>query len=76
MGLFVVRYNNPDNVQHQYWNFMDETHPSHDVNAPNILKDGIKSIYRELDKAVGIIYSNINKENTTFIIMSDHGGAN
>ena len=74
--LFVVRYNNPDNVQHQYWNFMDETHPSHDVNAPNILKDGIKSIYRELDKAVGIIYSNINKENTTFIIMSDHGGAN
>lgn len=71
--FFAVRFNSPDNVQHQFWRFMDKHHPLYKENSPLALKNAIKSVYKELDNVVGRIYKNIDKENTTLLVMSDHG---
>ena len=70
--LFVVRFNSPDNVQHQFWKFMDETHPYHDPKSPDILKNAIHTLYEELDRVTASIIKNL-PEQCTMIIVSDHG---
>jgi predicted AlkP superfamily phosphohydrolase/phosphomutase len=71
--FFAVRFNSPDNVQHQFWKFMDKNHPLYKDGCSPILKNAIKTVYKELDNVVGRIYENINKEDTALLIMSDHG---
>jgi predicted AlkP superfamily phosphohydrolase/phosphomutase len=71
--LFSVRFNAPDNVQHQFWKFMDKNHPLHREDSPALLKSAIRSVYKELDKVVGRIHEELEKEKTALIIMSDHG---
>jgi predicted AlkP superfamily phosphohydrolase/phosphomutase len=70
--LFAVRFNSPDNVQHQFWRFMDERHPDYDPRSPEPLKTAIYTIYEELDRVIGSI-ERILPEDCTMIIMSDHG---
>jgi len=70
--LFTVRFNSPDNVQHQFWKFFDKTHPYHDPNSPEELKAAIPTIYEELDRVTASITSRL-PEDCTLIIMSDHG---
>jgi len=71
--FFAVRFNSPDNVQHQFWSYMDENHPEHRPDSSPILKNAIKSIYQELDHVLYRICEHIDEDNTTLIIMSDHG---
>lgn len=71
--FFAVRFNSPDNVQHQFWKYMDEKHPEYKKDSPYILKNAIKSVYQELDEVVKIICDNIDWNDTTLLIMSDHG---
>jgi predicted AlkP superfamily phosphohydrolase/phosphomutase len=71
-NLFAVRFNSPDNVQHQFWKFMDKNHPYYDPNSPYILKKAIYTIYEELDRVTASIINNLSAE-CTLIIMSDHG---
>lgn len=71
--MFAVRFNSPDNVQHQYWAYMDENHPEYNPRADQRLKDAIFGVYRKLDDVVGEIYSHMESANTNLIIMSDHG---
>jgi len=68
----AVRFNSPDNVQHQYWKFMDESHPEHDPRSAKELKEAIGSIYRELDGVVGRMRTAVGPEGT-LLVMSDHG---
>ncbi len=70
--LFAVRFNSPDNVQHQFWRFMDPTHPYHEPDSPKELKTAVFSIYRELDRVTASIMDHLDT-NSTLIIMSDHG---
>ncbi len=71
--FFAVRFNSPDNVQHQFWRYMDENHPEHKKDSHPVLKNAIKSVYRELDRVVKTICDNIDWNDTALIIMSDHG---
>jgi len=71
--LFAVRFNSPDNVQHQYWAYMDETHPEHNRSADARLKNAIFEVYRTLDLVVGEINDRLDSIGSTLIIMSDHG---
>jgi predicted AlkP superfamily phosphohydrolase/phosphomutase len=70
--LFAVRFNSPDNVQHQFWKFMDERHPLYDPKSPKVLKDAIFTIYDELDRVAASIMSQL-PEDCTLMVMSDHG---
>lgn len=71
--LFAVRFNSPDNVQHQYWAYMDEDHPEHNRGADARLKNAILDVYRKLDRVVEEIHTRLKSMNSTLIIMSDHG---
>jgi predicted AlkP superfamily phosphohydrolase/phosphomutase len=70
--IFAVRFNSPDNVQHQFWRFMDASHPYHDPNDPDDLKNAILRIYEELDKVTASILEKLPPE-CTLLVMSDHG---
>lgn len=70
--LFVVRFNSPDNVQHQYWKFMDKTHPLYDEKCPDELKQAVYTVYDALDEAAAAIIEKLPKD-CTLMIMSDHG---
>jgi predicted AlkP superfamily phosphohydrolase/phosphomutase len=70
--LFAVRFNSPDNVQHQFWKFMDENHPFYEPESPPELKNAIYNIYEELDRVAASIVAKL-PEDCALIIMSDHG---
>lgn len=70
--LFVVKFNNPDTVQHHFWKYMDPTHPYHDPSCDDRLKNAISTVYKRLDSVLGSIMSKLD-EDTTIIVMSDHG---
>lgn len=71
--LFAVRFNSPDNVQHQYWAYMDKGHPEHDAKTDAKLRMAIFDVYRKLDAIVGEICKGLDLNSSTLIIMSDHG---
>lgn len=71
--LFVVKFNNPDNVQHHFWKYMDTTHPDYDPACDEKFKQVIFSVYRRLDNLLASIIDKLD-DNTTLIVMSDHGG--
>ncbi len=69
--LAVVVYVETDRVCHPFWKFMDNKHPAHRVDGEKY-KKAILSIYQKIDKAIGELISETD-ENTTVILMSDHG---
>ena len=70
--FFMVVFMMTDIVQHFFWKYMDKTHPAHDPAEPEKYKNAIFNSYKLLDDIIGNILSEID-ENTTVIIMSDHG---
>jgi predicted AlkP superfamily phosphohydrolase/phosphomutase len=70
--IFIVKFNNPDIVQHHFWKYMDPDHPEYDPNNRDDLKQAIFSVYRKLDEIALSFMSNLDND-TTFMVMSDHG---
>jgi len=62
--FFMLKFDNPDQVQHYFWRYLDK--------AESKFKDAIYSIYRHLDTTVGRLMEHVD-ENTITIILSDHG---
>ena len=71
-GLFFFYYSSTDLGTHIFWHLRDENHPVYDPETREKLGDVIEEIYREMDIIVGKVMRQLD-ENTTFIIMSDHG---
>jgi predicted AlkP superfamily phosphohydrolase/phosphomutase len=71
--LFIVKFNNPDIVQHHFWKYMDPRHPEYDGESGQDLKDAIPTVYKRLDAVASSLMKKLDKE-TTFMVMSDHGG--
>ncbi len=70
--LFIVKFNNPDIVQHHFWKYMDPAHPDHDPSSREEFRHAIFSVYRKLDDVASSIMEKLGK-NCTFVVMSDHG---
>jgi predicted AlkP superfamily phosphohydrolase/phosphomutase len=60
----VVKFDNPDQVQHYYWKHLE------DENSK--FKDAILDVYIHLDDMIGRL-TQYADENTAVIIVSDHG---
>lgn len=63
-----------DSAQHYFWHHMDETHPRHDRRKSAQYRDAIKEVYQKVDAAIGDFLS-VLPEDTTILIVSDHGTA-
>lgn len=59
-----------DRIQHAFWKFMDPDH--HLYQKGNRYEDAIMDYYKDVDKKIGELLSNIDK-NTIVLVASDHG---
>ncbi|MFH1743004.1 MAG: alkaline phosphatase family protein, partial [bacterium] len=69
-GLLFFYFSSLDQGSHMLWRYMDRNHPAFEDDEK--LADGIKTLYREMDGALGRVLNAID-EDTILIVMSDHG---
>jgi len=72
-GFLFFYFNEPDQTCHMIWRNMDTSSPTH-ADADPDHADHIARIYENLDEALGRALEHVDDE-TTFILMSDHGFA-
>ena len=73
-GLLFYYFGHLDMVSHVMWRAMDRDHPAHDSIADGPYRNVIEDLYVEADEIVGETMERIGN-NTTLIVMSDHGFA-
>ena len=71
-GFLFYYFGNLDQVSHMLWDTLDPDHPAYDAETDAGFADVIESIYEELDGVVGYTLDRID-DDTTLIVMSDHG---
>jgi predicted AlkP superfamily phosphohydrolase/phosphomutase len=69
-GLLFFYFSSVDQRSHMLWRYMDKQHPYFETEE--ILMNGIREIYGELDVAIGKALERIDGDDT-LIVMSDHG---
>jgi len=69
-GLFFFYFGTLDVVQHMFWRYLDPQHPKYEKSP--LYQDVIYSYYEKIDRIVGKVLSNLDKD-ITLIILSDHG---
>jgi predicted AlkP superfamily phosphohydrolase/phosphomutase len=71
-GFLFFYFTSVDQNSHMLWRYMDPDHPSFEEDE--LLRGGLETIYRELDEVVGRALQTVD-DDTTFVVMSDHGFA-
>ncbi len=72
-GFFIMVIGATDRAHHDWWKFIDPKHPAYDPQEAAIYGDYILEVYKAADACIGKFLEVINDE-TTVIVMSDHGG--
>jgi predicted AlkP superfamily phosphohydrolase/phosphomutase len=62
-----------ENVQHYFWQFMDDTHFLHDPAAKSKFGNAIRDVYFRLDATLGKFLEYAGP-NTSVFVVSDHDG--
>jgi predicted AlkP superfamily phosphohydrolase/phosphomutase len=70
--FFSVLFSATDIAQHCFWSFMDPSHPLHNRDDAEEFGDTILETYRHIDQVLGKIRDRL-PDDTTLILMSDHG---
>jgi predicted AlkP superfamily phosphohydrolase/phosphomutase len=73
-GLLFYYFGNLDQISHMMWGHTDPSHPAYDVERDEPYADVVPSLYRTADQVIGHALEAID-ENTTLVVMSDHGFA-
>jgi len=71
-GLLFYYFSGIDQISHMFWRYMDPEHPGYEADQD--LKDGIRTMYQQMDEVVAEILKKLD-DDTTLIILSDHGFA-
>lgn len=71
-GLCICVFDASDRIQHMFWRYIDDKHPSPKENAE--FKNAIPEMYQKMDELVGKTMQKV-RPNDAFIILSDHGFA-
>jgi predicted AlkP superfamily phosphohydrolase/phosphomutase len=69
-GMTFFYFSSVDQGCHMIWHFADGQHPMFEHDE--MLRDGMRTLYEEIDEVVGHAMESID-DDTTLIIMSDHG---
>jgi predicted AlkP superfamily phosphohydrolase/phosphomutase len=72
MDFFMVHFYGTDRIQHEFWHLMDPTHPFFDKKLHEKYHESIMGYFTELDSTLAELWE-CRDEETTFLIMSDHG---
>ena len=69
-GLLFFYFSSLDQGCHMFWRYTDKIHPAYDPSEG--LQDSIRTIYQQMDETLGKAMAAVD-DDTTLIIMSDHG---
>ncbi len=72
-GLFIMVVGATDRAHHDWWKFIDPSHPAYEPEEARLYGHLIQETYRVADECIGKFLEAID-DDTTVIIMSDHGG--
>jgi predicted AlkP superfamily phosphohydrolase/phosphomutase len=70
--LFVYVFETTDNLQHEVWHLLDETHPRHDADLAAAVMPHILEFYETVDRLLGEMIALV-PDDTLVVVMSDHG---
>ncbi len=70
--LFMIVFESTDRVQHNFWKYIDESHPEYTPEGHSKYGDVIFQTYADIDAKLGVLLDHIS-DDTCVIIMSDHG---
>lgn len=71
-GLLFFYFSSVDQGSHMLYHYADPDHPLYEED--DLLRDGIGTLYEEMDEALGRVLEVVDDE-TTLMVMSDHGFA-
>ena len=71
-GLLFFYFGSVDQGSHVLYHYADTEHPLHEPDE--LLENGIRTLYEEMDEALVRVLESVD-EDTTLIVMSDHGFA-
>ncbi|MCX6639835.1 MAG: alkaline phosphatase family protein [bacterium] len=71
--LFIGVFTDTDRSAHMFYRYLDPEHPLYDPVKAAQYGDIIESTYRHMDRFVGEIMDKYLDDQTTLIVMSDHG---
>jgi predicted AlkP superfamily phosphohydrolase/phosphomutase len=69
--FFVMVEMGPDRLNHGIWSFIDPDHPRHEPNNPYM--ESLREYYRYLDGKIGELLAKYADDETTVLVVSDHG---
>ncbi len=72
-GLFIMVIGATDRAHHDWWKFIDSKHPAYDAGEAALYGNYILEVYQAADACIGKFLEVVDDE-TTVIVMSDHGG--
>ena len=73
-GLLFFYFSSVDQGSHMLYHYADAEHPMYEPDE--FLRHGIRTLYEEMDEALGRVLEVVDAdEDTTLIVMSDHGFA-
>ncbi len=69
-GVCVGVFDASDRIQHMFWRYMDDAHPSprEDASFASVIPD----MYKKMDELVGRVKAKLRPDDV-FIVLSDHG---
>jgi len=70
--FMMVHFQASDVLQHAFWKFVDPTHPRHDPRAAARFAPAMRRVFERMDGFIGRMLERLD-DDTTVIVMSDHG---
>ena len=70
--LFLYVLETTDNLQHEVWHLLDESHPRHDPKTAAQILPSILDYYESVDRLLGQMVALV-PEDALIVVLSDHG---
>ena len=70
--LFTCTYGETHCVGHQFWHFLDDQHPWHPENPPEVFRNAISAVYQRIDDGIGRLISAAGPD-ATVVVVASHG---
>lgn len=71
-GFLYCLFDTPDRIQHMFWRFREQDHPTNKGARVDDFRQTIEQHYRDCDAIVGRVAQRAD-ERTLLVVLSDHG---
>jgi len=70
--LFTCVFGESHCIGHQFWHFHDEGHPAHEADAPQDLRNALRSVYQQIDEGIQAVIDSAGPD-ARVIVVASHG---